>query len=138
MISAFAFVLLGLSGYFDKVIRLIPAGIASGLLAGILLQFGIGAFATASVDPLLAAVLITVYLLVKRALPRYAIVAVLLAGLVMLSFEGRIDVSKLQLEFAMPILTAAIQRQCHALDCPAAVCDHADRAIYAGDAGAAQ
>ncbi len=105
MISAFAFVLLGLSGYFDKVIRLIPAGIASGLLAGILLQFGIGAFATASVDPLLAAVLITVYLLVKRALPRYAIVAVLLAGLVMLSFEGRIDVSKLQLEFAMPVLT---------------------------------
>ncbi len=105
MISALAFVLLGLSGYFDRVIRLIPAGIASGLLAGILLQFGIGAFGTASVDPLLAAVLIMVYLVVKRLLPRYAIVAVLLAGLVMLSFEGRIDVSKLQLEFAVPVLT---------------------------------
>ncbi|ANG99256.1 benzoate transporter [Brucella pseudogrignonensis] len=105
MISAFAFVLLGLTGYFDRVIRLIPAGIASGLLAGILLQFGIGAFATASVDPLLAVVLITVYLIVKRLLPRYAIVAVLLTGLVMLSFEGRIDVSKLQLAFAVPVLT---------------------------------
>ncbi|MGV2481186.1 UNVERIFIED_CONTAM: benzoate/H(+) symporter BenE family transporter, partial [Salmonella enterica subsp. enterica serovar Weltevreden] len=44
MISALAFVILGVSGYFEKVIRLIPPSIASGLLAGILLQFGIGAF----------------------------------------------------------------------------------------------
>ena len=41
LISAAAFVLLGLSGYFDKLIRLIPPGVAAGLLAGILLQFGI-------------------------------------------------------------------------------------------------
>ena len=44
IISAAAFVLLGLSGCFEKVIRLIPSGVAAGLLAGILLQFGIGAF----------------------------------------------------------------------------------------------
>lgn len=105
MISASAFVLLGLSGYFDRIIRLIPAGIASGLLAGILLQFGIGAFGTASVDPVLAGVLILVYLALKRLLPRYAIVGVLVAGLAILSFEGRIDVSKLSLEVAMPVLT---------------------------------
>jgi len=105
MISAAAFVLLGLSGCFDRFIRLIPAGIASGLLAGILLQFGIGAFGTASVDPILAGVLILVYLALKRLLPRYAIVGVLVAGLAFLSFAGRIDVSKLSLEVAMPVLT---------------------------------
>jgi benzoate membrane transport protein len=105
MISAAAFVLLGLSGCFDRFIRLIPAGIASGLLAGILLQFGIGAFGTASVDPILAGVLILVYLALKRLLPRYAIVGVLVAGLALLSFTGRIDVSKLSLEVAMPVLT---------------------------------
>ncbi|MGW6778796.1 benzoate/H(+) symporter BenE family transporter [Brucella pseudogrignonensis] len=105
MISAAAFVLLGLSGCFDRFIRLIPAGIASGLLAGILLQFGIGAFGTASVDPILAGVLILVYLALKRLLPRYAIVGVLVAGLAFLSFTGRIDVSKLSLEVAMPVLT---------------------------------
>lgn len=105
MISASAFVLLGLSGCFDRFIRLIPAGIASGLLAGILLQFGIGAFATAGVDPLLAGVLILVYLALKRLSPRYAIVGVLGVGLAILSFAGRIDVSKLSLEVAMPVLT---------------------------------
>lgn len=44
IISAIAFVLLGLSGMFERFVQLIPPGIASGLLAGILLQFGISAF----------------------------------------------------------------------------------------------
>lgn len=34
MISAAAFVLLGLSGYFEKLIRMIPPGVAAGLLGG--------------------------------------------------------------------------------------------------------
>ena len=37
VVSAAAFVVLGLSGWFERVIRLIPPGVASGLLAGILL-----------------------------------------------------------------------------------------------------
>lgn len=50
ILSALAFVVLGLSGFFDRLIRLIPPAIAAALLAGILLQFGIGAFGAASVD----------------------------------------------------------------------------------------
>ena len=34
MISAAAFVLLGVSGYFEKAVRLIPPGVAAGLLGG--------------------------------------------------------------------------------------------------------
>ena len=37
MISAAALVLLGVSGYFEKAVRLIPPGVAAGLLGGILL-----------------------------------------------------------------------------------------------------
>jgi len=51
LLSAFAFVILGITGYFEKFIRLIPIGIASGLLAGILLQFGIAAFTNMTIDP---------------------------------------------------------------------------------------
>lgn len=54
LLSALAFVILGITGYFEKLIRLIPIGIASGLLAGILLQFGIAAFTNMTIDPLLA------------------------------------------------------------------------------------
>src|SRR5450830_738867 len=41
IVSAVAFVLLGLSGCFEKVIRLIPPGIAAAMLAGILV-LGLG------------------------------------------------------------------------------------------------
>ncbi|WP_216654792.1 benzoate/H(+) symporter BenE family transporter [Pseudogemmobacter hezensis] len=105
IISAAAFVLLGLSGYFEKVIRLIPPGIASGLLAGILLQFGIGAFGGASVDPVLVGLLILAYVLLKRISARYAVVGILVIGLVFLLLQDRVDLSGLQLKLAMPIFT---------------------------------
>ncbi len=105
MISAAAFVALGLSGWFDKVIRLIPAGIASGLLAGILLQFGIGAFGGASVDPLLVGLLILAYVTLKRVSPRYAVVGILVLGLAFLLAQGRVDLSGLRLQFAAPVFT---------------------------------
>ncbi len=103
MISAAAFVLLGVSGGFDKVVKLIPPGIASGLLAGILLQFGVGAFAGASVDPLLVGLLILAYVGFKRFSARYAVVGILLLGVAILIWQGRVDVSGLKLEFAVPV-----------------------------------
>jgi len=105
IVSAAAFVALGLSGCFDKVIRLIPPGIASGLLAGILLQFGMGAFGGASVDPLLVGLLVVAYLVMKRLCARYAVVAILVLGLVVLLAQGRVDLAGLRLEFAAPVFT---------------------------------
>ncbi|WP_369968983.1 benzoate/H(+) symporter BenE family transporter [Stenotrophomonas rhizophila] len=105
MISAAAFVLLGLSGCFERVIRLIPPGVAAGLLAGILLQFGIGAFAGMSIDPLLAGLLILAYLVFKRFSARYAVVGILVLGLAFLLSQERIDLSGLRLELATPLFT---------------------------------
>ena len=53
MLSAVGFIVLGASGYFERVVKMIPPGIAAVLLAGILLRFGIGAFGGAGMDPLL-------------------------------------------------------------------------------------
>ena len=105
IISAAAFVLLGLSGYFERLIRLIPPGVAAGLLAGILLQFGIGAFGNMSLDPLLVGVLITAYLVLKRFTPRFAVVGILVLGMALLLIQGRVDLSGLTLTFAAPVLT---------------------------------
>lgn len=105
MISAAAFVLLGLSGYFEKVIRLIPPGVAAGLLAGILLQFGIGAFGGMSIDPMLVGLLIGAYILLKRFTARYAVVGILAVGLAFLLIQGRLDLSGLGLQLAAPVFT---------------------------------
>jgi benzoate membrane transport protein len=104
--SAAAFVLLGLSGGFEKVVRWIPPGIAAALLAGILLPFGIGAFAGINIDPLLAGVLVLAYLVLKRISARYAVVGILLLGIALLAAQGRIDLAALELKIATPVFTA--------------------------------
>lgn len=105
LLSAAAFVVLGLSGCFERVIRLIPSGVASGLLAGILLQFGVGAFGGATVDPLLVGFLIVAYVALKRVTARYAVVGILVLGLAVLLGQGRLDLSGLRLELAAPVFT---------------------------------
>jgi benzoate membrane transport protein len=99
MISAAAFVLLGLSGYFEKVIRLIPPGVAAGLLAGI------GAFGGMSIDPMLVGLLIVAYIVLKRFTARYAVVGILALGLAFLLIQGRVDLSGLELQLAAPVFT---------------------------------
>ncbi|EPF81815.1 benzoate/H(+) symporter BenE family transporter [Acinetobacter rudis] len=106
LLSALAFVVLGFTGYFEKLIRLIPSSIASGLLAGILLQFGISTFSNMSIDPLLAITLFFIYLIAKRLSPRYAIVSVLIFGLIFLLLQSRINFSGLSLALATPVFTA--------------------------------
>lgn len=106
LLSALAFVILGITGYFEKLIRLIPIGIASGLLAGILLQFGIAAFTNMTIDPLLAISLFLIYLITKRFSARYAIVSVLLFGFIFLLLQSRINFSGFELKLASPIFTA--------------------------------
>lgn len=105
MLSALAFLILGITGYFGKLIRLIPISIASGLLAGILLQFGISAFINMTIDPLLAISLFFVYLITKRFSSRYAIVSVLSFGFILLLLQSQINFSGFELKLASPIFT---------------------------------
>lgn len=105
LISAAAFVLLGLSGWFERLIRLIPPGVAAGLLAGILLQFGIKAFGGMSIDPVLAGLLIVTYVVLKRFSARYAVVGILVLGLLFLLMQDRVDLSGLSLKLAAPVFT---------------------------------
>lgn len=106
LISAALFIALGLSGYFEKVIRLIPPGIAAGLLAGILLQFGIGAFAAVNIEPVLVVLMIASYLILRRVAGRYAVAGMMVAGLIWLMLQNRLDLSGIQLAVATPIFTA--------------------------------
>lgn len=106
VVSAIAFVALGLSGWFERIVRRIPAGIAAGLLAGILLQFGMGAFGGMSLDPLLTGLMIITYVVLKRLTPRYAVVGILVLGLTFLIIQDRVDLSELTLTLATPVFTA--------------------------------
>lgn len=103
VISAIGFILLGMSGAFERLVRLIPGGIAAGLLAGILLQFGVNAFGGASADPLLVIVLVVSYAVLRRFTSRFAVVGILTIGMTMLITQERIDVQSIHLSLAAPV-----------------------------------
>ncbi|AEV26616.1 benzoate transporter [Azospira oryzae PS] len=105
MLSAVGFMVLGVSGYFERVVKMIPPGIAAGLLAGILLRFGIGAFGGAGMDPLLVGVLVLTYALLRRFTARYAIVGVLVAGILLLLGLGQASFAGVSLKLALPVFT---------------------------------
>lgn len=106
ILSGAAFFILGLSGMFDRVIKLIPQGIAAGLLAGILFPFGINAFKEIAVAPILVCLLFACFIIIKRFTSRYAILGVLVVGLAYLLLTDNITFNSLEWRFSQPIFTA--------------------------------
>jgi benzoate membrane transport protein len=100
--AAVIILLIGISGYFDRMVRSIPKGIAGGMMAGILLQFGTQAFKAASMPPL-AFGMIGAYIVFRRLLPRYCIVLVLLTGTVLAIAPGAAHLGALPLRVTRPI-----------------------------------
>ncbi|MGP9800336.1 benzoate/H(+) symporter BenE family transporter [Rheinheimera sp. NSM] len=96
-------VVIGISGWFDKLTRLIPLPLASAMLAGILLQFGLSIFTSLQSQLLLVGLMCISYLLAKRFMPRYAILWVLLSGLVTVVLQGQFDYTAVTLSLTTPV-----------------------------------
>lgn len=100
--AALVIFVIGISGYFDRVLKHVPKGIAAGMMAGILFQFGSNAFKSAGSMPLLTFSMVAAYVILKRLLPRYCMVLVLVLGVALAVGIGGADLSKVQLSFATP------------------------------------
>lgn len=94
--------LCGVTGLFARLMDYIPQAISAAMLAGILLRFGLDAFASLQVNFVLSAGMGLVYLIARRYLARYAIVLTLLAGLAIAALQGNIRLSQQPLTFAVP------------------------------------
>ncbi|WP_027896921.1 benzoate/H(+) symporter BenE family transporter [Zestomonas thermotolerans] len=95
-------VLIGLTGSFDRIMRRIPASIAAALLAGVLFRIGLEICAAAEQQTLLVVAMLFAYLLGKRLLPRYAVLAALLVGCLLSALFGLLDFSDFELQLAVP------------------------------------
>ena len=103
VLSAVLIVIAGFSGWFERLISRIPVSLASGMLAGVLLRFGLEMFATLGTQLALALAMLATYLVARRATPRYAVVLTLVVGIVVSAFAGTIHTEGLALELAQPI-----------------------------------
>ena len=106
MVSAVLIILCGVTGWFERVMDKIPVAIASALLAGVLARFGMQAFAAAETALPLVLLMLGTYLLGRRLVPRYAVVATLVVGVVFVVAAGQLVGKPISLALAMPVLTA--------------------------------
>lgn len=81
----------GLFGWIDPIMRRVPAEIASAMLAGVLLDFGLGIFTRIGDQPTLVLAMCAAYLLGKRWAPRYAVLAVMAVGLGVAGAAGQLN-----------------------------------------------
>ena len=94
--------LVGVTGWFERVINRIPIPLASALLAGVLARFGIDAFAAVTTEPHLVLVMFAAYLAGRRWLPRYTVILVLLIGVAAAGLLGLIALDAMALTLATP------------------------------------
>jgi benzoate membrane transport protein len=105
IVCALLLTAVGLTGWFDTLMKKIPAGIASALLAGILFEIGIEIFRAAQFQTALVLAMFFTYLIIKRLAPRYAIVTTLVVGTVVAGELGLLDFSRFHVALAQPVLT---------------------------------
>ncbi|QEW08666.1 benzoate/H(+) symporter BenE family transporter [Nitrincola iocasae] len=98
--------LAGITGWFERLMKFLPQELATAMLAGVLLQFGLAAFKSAETHLILVISMFLVYLISKRLLPRYAILIVLTGAVAMVSWMGEFDLDTLAFQFAIPVFTA--------------------------------
>ncbi|PKH07762.1 benzoate/H(+) symporter BenE family transporter [Moritella sp. Urea-trap-13] len=94
--SACLITLSGVSGLFEKLMNRVPLQIASAMLAGILLSFGIEVFNVMNQSPLLVGLMFISFLISKALVPRFAMLAILIVGITSAWLQGLFVVPDLE------------------------------------------
>ncbi|MFE4670231.1 benzoate/H(+) symporter BenE family transporter [Streptomyces sp. NPDC056716] len=98
-------VLVGVTDWFDALMRRMPAAVVSGVLAGVLVRFGLDAFGALEDGPAVAGAVIAGYVLCRRLAPRYAIAAPLALGIAVAAVTGSIDLDGSEVALVVPVFT---------------------------------
>ena len=95
----------GFSGVFERGMRRVPLTLASGLLGGVLLRFGMDVFVSMRTQMAMTLAMLAIYLCGRRWFPRYAVLATLLLGMGVAGASGLLHLGDVELRVAQPIFT---------------------------------
>lgn len=105
VLSALLMTIAGFSGVFERSLNRIPVSLASGMLAGVLLRFGLDVFVSMQTQLLMALTMFVTYLVGRRLFPRYAVIATLAVGIAIAAASGQLHLGDVRLQLAQPVLT---------------------------------
>ncbi|MBJ9336167.1 benzoate/H(+) symporter BenE family transporter [Citrobacter freundii] len=99
-------VLCGITGLFARLMKIIPHSLASAMLAGILLRFGLQAFNSLNSELILCGSMLLAWLVLKVIAPRYAVIAAMLVGIAIALVKGDIVTDDVNLSPVLPAFIA--------------------------------
>jgi benzoate membrane transport protein len=103
VLCAVLIIIAGSSGLFERLMNRIPMAIASAMLAGVLLRFGLEAFSSIKTAPAMVLAMFAVHLLGRRFWPRYGVVGVLGIGIAFAAGSDALKWSAVTVEWAKPV-----------------------------------
>lgn len=95
-------VLCGITGLFARLMRIIPHSLAAAMLAGILLRFGLQAFASLDGQFTLCGSMLLAWLAAKAVAPRYAVIAAMIIGIVIVIAQGDVVTNDVDFKPVLP------------------------------------
>ncbi len=103
LVSGALITICGFSGWFERVLSRLPLSIASAMLAGVLLRFGLDIFGAMKTQLVLVLVMFCTYLLLRGRAPRYAVIMALLVGIGIAGAQGLLRLETVSLQLAKPV-----------------------------------
>lgn len=103
VLCAVLIIIAGSSGLFERMMNRIPMAIASAMLAGVLLRFGLEAFSSIKTAPAMVLAMFAAHLLGRRFWPRYGVVGVLGIGIAFAAGADALNWSAVTVEWARPV-----------------------------------
>jgi benzoate membrane transport protein len=106
LVSSALLTLCGVSGWVETLMKHIPKTLAAGMLAGVLLRFGMGIFTALAQQLVMVGLMLAVYLAGRRLNSRYTVLMAFAAGLLWAASHDLLHLQALRLEFSRPVFTA--------------------------------
>ncbi len=103
MVCALLIMVVGYSGWFERLMAKIPMALASALLAGVLARFALDAVGAVVQAPVLVIAMTVAYVLGRRWWPRWSVPVVLLLGMGVAALQGQLILASVAWTGAMPV-----------------------------------
>jgi len=103
MVCALLTMVVGYSGWFERLMSKIPLALASALLAGVLARFALDAVGAVVHAPLLVLAMTVAYVLGRRWWPRWSVPVVLLVGVGVAALQGQLRLSSIDWSWGLPV-----------------------------------
>jgi len=102
----------GVTGWFARMLSRVPVSLASAMLAGVVLRFGLDVFVAMQSRFAMVLAMLAAYLLGRRGWPRYAVPGALAAGVAVAAWQGALFSADLNipltLQLAVPVWTTPV------------------------------